>query len=91
MTCSLRLCKLIFDEQKAIYKQLKTTQNILTSKNLWRVFKFQNSFANDIVYTGILEQASLLKEKPHVVVATPGRLADLIRTNPENVRLNKLQ
>ena len=38
-----------------------------------------------------MQQGSLLAEKPHVVVATPGRLADLIRTNPENVRLNKIK
>jgi len=38
----------------------------------------------------MIKQAKELKKKPHIVVATPGRLADLIRTNEENVRLNKI-
>ena len=39
----------------------------------------------------MIKQAKELKKKPHIVVATPGRLADLIRTNEENVRLNKIK
>uniref|UniRef100_H2Y6I2 RNA helicase n=1 Tax=Ciona savignyi TaxID=51511 RepID=H2Y6I2_CIOSA len=39
----------------------------------------------------MLKQAHQLQKKPHIVIATPGRLADLLRTNENNVKLNKIK
>ncbi|XP_002129152.3 putative ATP-dependent RNA helicase DDX49 [Ciona intestinalis] len=39
----------------------------------------------------IIQQAYELQKKPHIVIATPGRLADLLRSNENNVKLNKIQ
>ena len=39
----------------------------------------------------MMKQAKELKKRPHIVVATPGRLADLIRTNEGNVPLNRVK
>jgi len=36
-------------------------------------------------------QAAELKRQPHIVVATPGRLADLIRSSDDNVNLKKIK
>ena len=39
----------------------------------------------------MMQQGLALAKKPHVIVATPGRLADHINSNPENVSLKKLK
>lgn len=36
-------------------------------------------------------QAELLVKKPHVVVATPGRLADLLRSNSDQISFKKIK
>nr|CAB3237117.1 probable ATP-dependent RNA helicase DDX49 [Phallusia mammillata] len=38
-----------------------------------------------------LQQAAALKKRPHVVIATPGRLADLLRSSEGNVNLKKIK
>ncbi|CAK8676504.1 unnamed protein product [Clavelina lepadiformis] len=39
----------------------------------------------------MLEQAMQLEKKPHVVIATPGRLADHLRSSDSTVKLNKIK
>lgn len=36
-------------------------------------------------------QLSKLENKPHIVVATPGRLADIISNQPDLIRLDKIK
>lgn len=39
----------------------------------------------------MVQQANLLAQKPHIVVATPGRLADHLRLDKRRIRLTKIQ
>jgi len=45
----------------------------------------------DFMFADMIAQAAEMKRKPHIVIATPGRLADHLRSSEANFKLNKIR
>jgi hypothetical protein len=55
-----------------------------------KVFWTLNKFLNKFCFQEMTDQARQLADKPHIVIATPGRLADHLESGT-NFSLNKIQ